>query len=202
MPPSEAPALDSSLTDEEAAVESTWRDAADVGAEESGTAWAGAAREVLLGAARNYQSLVTYKELAAAVQEQTGIRSKQLMQHWIGDVLSRVAVTSHGHDEPLLSSLCVNADGSVGASYAKSIIALTGVAPDDGDDHAARERLACYQYFEAARLPADGGTAQLSPRLSAARSRARVIAARDRDIPTCPRCFIAVPSTGVCDDCG
>ena len=95
-----------------------WQDAADVGAEEARTAWALAARDGLLDVARRYHSVITYKELAALVQWRTRIRTTQLIQHWIGDVLTRVAVDCAARDEPNLSSLCVNAEGSVGDGYA------------------------------------------------------------------------------------
>ena len=179
-----------------------WQDAADVGTEEARTAWALAARDGLLDVARRYHSVITYKELAALVQWRTRIRTTQLIQHWIGDVLTRVAVDCAGRDEPNLSSLCVNAEGSVGDGYAVAVETATGERPDDGDRHAAEERLRCHVFHDAVGLPADGGSAALTPRRPPpGRAPARWSRTR-RPSATCPVCFMAIPATGVCDNCG
>ena len=49
------------------------RDASEVGSSAARVAWADAARTVLLEAAGRYRSLVTYKQLATAVQEGSAI---------------------------------------------------------------------------------------------------------------------------------
>ena len=59
--------------------------------------------------------MITSKELAAPVMERSNINTKRPTHYWIGDVLGRVAADCAERDEPLLSSLCVNAEGSVGA---------------------------------------------------------------------------------------
>jgi hypothetical protein len=68
--------------------------------------------------------------------------------------------------------------------------------------HAADERLACYRFHDAVRLPEDGGTAALTPRLASSRARARKVAREAVPVNTCPTCFMAIPATGVCDNCG
>ena len=78
------------LSDPLSAPQEEWREASEVGTEESRTAWAEAARPVLIEVAHRYHSVITYKELAAEVQRVTGIRTKQLTHYWIGDVLGRV----------------------------------------------------------------------------------------------------------------
>ncbi len=179
-----------------------WRDAADLEHDESRSAWALAARDVLIGVAGQYHSVITHKELSTKVQHQTGIRTSQGVQHWIGDVLSRVSQDCSSRDEPNLSSLCVNAQGSVGVGYAAVMRAETGSQPDDVDDHAAQERLNCYRHFNAAGLPSSGGASALTPQVASARSRSRKAAHAARPIATCPACFMALPATGVCDNCG
>jgi hypothetical protein len=175
-------------------------DAADVGEDTARTAWATAAREVLIETAAKYHSVITSKELAAAVMERSNIHTKRPSHYWIGDVLARVAAECTKRSEPLLSSLCVNADGSVGASYAPTVVAARGSLDGDADDHAARERLECYRTF-GADLPASGGSWALTPRLSASRSRERRAAAAEKMPPLCPKCHTAVPATGICDYC-
>lgn len=179
-----------------------WRDAADLEADDARVAWALAARDSLADVARSYRAVITSKELAALVQERTRITTSQLTQHWIGDVLARVAVDCAARDEPNLSSLCVNSLGSVGDGYLVAVEKATGAVPDDGDVHAADQRLECYRFHKAVRLPEDGGTAALTPRLAASRARARKVAREAVPVNTCPSCFMAIPATGVCDNCG
>lgn len=175
-------------------------DASEIGDDTARDAWAESAREVLIETAGKYHSVITSKELAVAVMSRSKITTKRPSHYWIGDVLSRVATESAKRGEALLSSLCVNADGSVGASYAPSVVAARGELSGDADDHAARERLECYRAF-GAELPSGGGSWALTPRLSASRSRERRAAAAEKMPPLCPKCHTAVPSTGVCDYC-
>ena len=179
-----------------------WRDAADLEDDEARVAWARAARDSLADVARSYRAVITHKEHASLVQERTRIRTTQLPQHWIGDVLARVAVDCAEAKEPNLASLCVNALGSVGDGYAVGVAKATGETPEDGDLHAADQRLECYRFHNAVRLPEDGGTAALTPRLAASRARARKVAREAVPVNTCPTCFMAIPATGVCDNCG
>jgi hypothetical protein len=183
------------------ASDADFRDVADVGIEESRAAWAEAAREELMETARHYHAVTTYKELAAAVQERTSIRTTQPIHYWIGDVLGRVTRDCAARDEPLLSALCVNADGSVGESYAEAVGEITGTRPDDLDDHAAAQRLECHRYYDAADLPSHGGTKALTPRLSASRTRNRKRYHAEKAANVCPTCQMARPATGVCDNC-
>ena len=178
------------------------RDAAEVGPDELREAWATAARSVLIEAARSYRTVVTHKELAEAVQARSGVHTERRTHYWIDDVLGAVARDCADRDEPLLSALCVNREGSIGAAYGALVLELTGKAPADPDDHAAKERLACHRYFEAADLPADGGSSALVPQLAAARARVRKAAAAARPVKTCPTCYMELLPTGVCDSCG
>lgn len=148
--------------------------------------------------AREYRAIVTYKELAAAVQEQTGITTTQLPTHWIGDILSRVSIECGARSEPLLSSLCVDASGSVGSGYIAVVERVRGTAPEDGDMHAAEERLACHQFY-GADLPNGGGTRFLTPQEQGRRDRAKKAAPYSGK--TCDNCFTELPATGGCYYC-
>ena len=176
------------------------RSAAEVGPEAARSSWAEAAREQLLETARRYQAVTTYKELGEGVQLRSGIHTKQLVHYWIGDVLLRVAKDCAARDEPNLSSLCVNAAGSVGEGYRDAVAATTGEEPADPDSHAARVRLACYRHF-GADLPAGGGAPALTSKLAATRTRTRKAAHEARPVPTCPTCHLALTASGACDNC-
>jgi hypothetical protein len=202
------------------------RDASEVGSSAARAAWAEAARPVLLDAAGRYRATVSYKQLATAVQESTGITTTQLMHQWIGDVLGRVTAECQSRGEPLLSSLCVSAQGSVGQGYADAVEAARGTRPTDPDDHAAHERLSCYRHWDAVGLPRDGGTPlrtahftparKAAPRTTTPRTPPAPKVARPRTVGPrksasaappppparlCPRCFTEVPASGVCDYC-
>lgn len=214
-----------SVTDDERAEP---RDASEIGSEAARAAWAEAARPVLVATAGRYRKMVTYKQLAAAVQEQSGVTTSVPMHQWLGDVLARVTAESQSRGEPLLSSLCVSIQGSVGESYADAVERARGVRPEDPDDHAAHERLACYRHWEAEGLPRDGGTplrtAHFKPVRKAAAKKApaprtksaapkapvtRTVGPRKTSAAApppepmrlCPNCFTEVPSTGICDYC-
>ncbi len=178
-----------------------WREASELGTEVSHAAWAEAARDELIETAQRYHEVTTTKELAAAVQERSGIRTQQPNHYWIGQVLDRVTRDCAARDEPLLSALCVNASGSAGEGYADAVAELTGERPADLDDHAAGQRLECYRHWDAVGLPDHGGTKALTPRLSAARARARRKHHAEKAADVCPTCQMALPATGVCDSC-
>lgn len=177
------------------------RTASDVGVEESRDAWAEQARVALLEVASRYNAVLTYKELGGIVQKESGIHTSQLLHNWIGDVLGRVAVDGVERNEPMLASLCVDSNGSVGKPYLVAMAAIGEEIVGDADDHAAKERLRCYEAF-GADLPSGGGSPTLTPRLSAARTRERKARAADKPANVCPNCNMAVPATGVCDNCG
>lgn len=197
-------------------------DAAEVGASSARAAWAEAARPVLLEAAGRYRATVTYRQLGAAVQESTGITTTQPVHQWIGAVLGRVTDECQSRGEPLLSALCVSAQGSVGQGYADAVEGARGTRPDDPDGHAADERLRCYRHWQATGLPRDGGTplrtahfapaprarvSNQSPRMATSRKAPAVKPApkapapAPEPTPLCPRCFTQVPASGVCDYC-
>ena len=164
---------------------------------EAKAAWATVARPALIGIASKYRETITYKELSEEIQDATGIRTRMLLQHWIGEVLGSVSQDCHRRGEPLLSALCVNAEGSVGNGYA-AVIDEThgGPLPADLDMHAAAQRLECCRRF-ATDVPADGG----SPALTKQERDRRRRASPSRPKLGCPNCHLQLPASGVCDTC-
>jgi len=166
--------------------------------------WALAAHEILVGVAGTYQAVIRHGELAEQVQARSRIHTSQDQRNWINAVLGPVVHLCHRAEEPPLTSLVVRKhDGQVGESYDEvlSVAGLGALAdPVAREKHAAQARLECYRWAGSA--PADGGEAVLA--LAAAR--AKVVRARrpskvDVPVRTCPTCFMALPSTGVCDSC-
>ncbi|GAA1915363.1 hypothetical protein [Nocardioides marmoribigeumensis] len=179
----------------------SWQESTDVGTEDSHAAWALAAREELLETAKTYHAVISTKDLATAVQRRSGIRTSKPAHHWMGSVLARVARDCAERDEPLLSALCINTDGSVGTDYAETVLTVTGQRPADPDVHAADERLKCYQQCDAAGLPSNGGHRALTDKLTASRARARKKYHAEKAATLCPTCQMALPATGICDSC-
>lgn len=168
--------------------------------------WVPFARESLLRTAKKYNAYITYADLAEELQIKSGIRTKQLVHYWIGKVLGIVSSDCHRLDEPLLSSLCVHQNGSVGASYGAALDeTYGGTRPEDLDQAAAEERLECYRRF-GAQMPEDGGRPSLTPMLAAMRSKRAATASRARaaievEREVCKSCHLRLPSSGVCGSC-
>ena len=155
--------------------------------------WALVARDILIRTAGTYHAVVRETELAEELQTTTGIHTTRHHDRWLPKVLGPIAVVCERVDEPPLTSLVVGTSD---------------------DLEAARRRLECYQWAGSA--PSDGGVpAQLpgtAPRRAASRPRARSVRAEapapkrrvaktDRPVTVCPTCFMALPATGVCDNC-
>ena len=165
-------------------------------------AWVPIARASLLRTAETYNAYTTYRDLAEELQNKSGIRTKQLIHYWIGRVLGVVSSDCYQLNEPLLSSLCVHQNGSVGAGYGVALDeTYGGTRPADLDQAAAEERLKCYGHF-GAEMPVDGGQPTLTPMLAAIRNkeatagRARTALEDVREI--CSLCHVRLPSSGFC----
>ncbi len=178
------------------------QDVSEVGPEVARAAWIAAGREVLIELAATYQATITHRELSQRVMERSGITTRQLSQHWIGDVLAGIGADSASRDEPRLSSLVVDSQGSVGKGYVDEATGTPdGGAQEDADDRAAIERFRCYETFGAT-MPADGGRAALTPQLARARERQRQARIAAIEPTVCASCNFVIPPTGVCDNCG
>jgi len=176
-------------------------DSTAVDMEQAQKEWAVAARPELERVVQSYGEVIRYAELAAAVQATTAIRTRKLMHHWIGEVLTRVGTDCHERGEPLLSALCVQKDGAIGDGYGAMLVKIRGGdAPQDLELQAAEERLRCYQHFGAV-MPADGGHAQMTREVTLRRRKAAKQAKEDAPKATCPKCNIVLPAMGHCYYC-
>lgn len=161
--------------------------------------------------ASRYHATITYTDLAERVQKHSGIVAKGPSRHWIGKVLGLVSrVCQHNEDPPLAALVVHKTDGMVGAGY-DLVLKLAGKPaledPQQREAHAAESRLECYRRFGAT-IPANGGTPGYSTIYSEKAARAAQRAARPpkpeenaRPLKFCPTCFVALPATGVCDEC-
>jgi hypothetical protein len=155
--------------------------------------WARVARDILVRTATTYHAVVRESDLAEELQNSTDIHTTRHHDLWLPKVLGPITVFCERMGEPNLSALVVGTSDDIVA---------------------ARDRLECYQWAGSA--PADGGVpAQLpgsAPKRAArprsttgARSSAPApkprIAKTDRPVSVCPTCFMALPATGVCDNC-
>ncbi|KHO22991.1 hypothetical protein H7I55_31590 [Mycolicibacterium setense] len=166
-------------------------------------AWEPIAIAVLVETAKKYNGFVTYTELSNAVQTRSGIGHKGLLTNWIGGLLQRVIYHCRDNEIPHLSALCVTADGTVGSGYSNVPLLLGDVESmslEQLDDHAARTRLECYRYF-GAEVPPGGGEPVLTPKAKAAREWRRTQTKLAEPPKLCPVHSIALPVTGVCDEC-
>jgi hypothetical protein len=157
-------------------------------------AWARAAHEILITTAETYHGVIREPEIAEELQATTGIRTTRPFGRWLDKVLGPVSKYCEMSGEPPLTSLVVG---------------------QNDDLYAARLRLECYRWAGSA--PAGGGepaplsiTVNRPPRAARATRTAREpkapapkrVAKSDKPIAVCPSCFMALPATGICDNCG
>ncbi|WP_162941792.1 hypothetical protein [Desertimonas flava] len=157
--------------------------------------WARVGRPALERVARTYGSYVTYQEMALLVQNEAGVTTGVPFRHWIGKVLGEIA-RQERPGEPILTSLVVHADGTIGDGYIIPIRERGEPDPDDLELHAAAERLRCYRHY-GADLPLDGGRPVFTKAVATRRASARPTKPR----MVCPTCHLQLPASGVCDTC-
>jgi hypothetical protein len=159
-------------------------------------AWAEAGRPVVEDVARTYGGYITYQDMAERVQERSGIVTGVPFRHWIGSVLGELARRERP-GEPILTSLVVRADGTIGDGYAIPIRERGEPEPTDLELHAAYERVKCYRHFGAS-MPDGEDRPVFTKEVAAKRRRLKpVTPARSM----CPSCFIQLPLNGRCDSC-
>ncbi len=193
--------------------------------------WARVAHPILEETAQGYHGVISEADLVERLKAESGINTARPHDRWLLKVLAPLARVHHHDGYPALTALVVDERGWVGERYDDLLRAQEASPVGDPvarEKHAARARLACYQWAGSA--PEDGGvpaevpmsggrraprptsTRTSSTRASAPRTpRAprepkapappKRVAASDRPVTVCPRCFMAVPATGLCDNC-
>lgn len=184
--------------------------------------WARAARPILEEVAHRYHGVVGEAELAERLQTETGIRTTRPHGRWLPKLLGPLATLHHREGYPPLTALVVDGSGRVGEHYDDVLRAAEQRPISDRtarQEHAARARLECYRW--AGSVPEDGGVPAPVTRAVGGEGRRRSSsgerglakaerpgatggprAAAERPVAVCPTCFLALPTTGVCDECG
>ena len=194
-------------------------------------AWARAAHSILEETATKYHGSITEGALAHRLLAESGIATSRPHPRWLPKLLQPLAALHHRDAYPPLTALVVDGRGWVGERYDDVLRAaeqLPIADPTARERHAARARLECYQWAGSA--PEDGGYPEIVE-MKASRARApraagpaaggaggpavrapraprepkvaapKKVAASDRPVNVCPRCFMAIPATGLCDNC-
>lgn len=190
--------------------------------------WARATHEILEEVASQYHATITEGALAHRLLTETGIATSRPHPRWLSKLLQPLAALHHRDAYPPLTALVVDGRGWVGERYDDVLRAADDLPltdPTARERHAARARLECYRWAGSA--PEDGGHPEIvemkpsrarAPRAAAAGGAARAststraprepkpvvpkkVAPVDRPVNVCPRCFMAIPATGLCDNC-
>lgn len=201
-------------------------DGLTIGRAAAEAAWLPAAGEVLREVAGTAYGVITQADFAAAIQQRTGVRANPALAKWLGPFLARAAAECRALGRPPLVALVVEADsGRVGPAYDGVATALGLPEPAGAREReklAAEHRIECYRWAgapepaggwyarvagstgrgTAPRRAAAGPRSASSPRATGTRTAARRASADEAAPATCPRCFMQLPATGVCDDCG
>ena len=172
--------------------------------------------QVLTEVAGHYLGVITYAELAEEVQVRTRLRTRAPFRNWIGGVLATVVSRCHAQALPPLTSLVVHGRGKEAGTEDQTAAARFSCYQRFADDIPA-EVLAALAAAERAKEEAAAEAARerrAKPRASARGSATRECAARERaprerrqqaadEAPkVCPSCFMQLPASGICDDCG
>lgn len=175
---------------------STWRelDHSSVSPTEAIREWALHGHDILEEIAPRFGRTIAREDLAHEVQRRSGILTDRPEESWLGTVLGAIAERCRESGEPELTSLVADPPVQVDAT-----------------------RLRCHQAYGAKIPNPDGGrtrsrsTSSTGRRAASASSRSttsprstttRAKSSEPRRRPVCPSCFMEIPSTGVCDNCG
>lgn len=178
-----------------------WRDTdrSAVTVTEAISEWALVAWDVLEAVAARWRRTIDAEALGAEVQRRSGIHTDLPAATWIGPLLSLVTQRAHESHGPAVTSLVAGEDGGPHECFDEALTlagtpGLTGLARRDAWLDA---RMACHRAY-GAKIPA--GVTEL-PRPRVRKVVEAAAPAPERVAPVCPRCFLQLPATGVCDDC-
>lgn len=162
--------------------------------------WIRVARDVLSRTAAGYHAVISEGDFAEELQAATSIRTTRPYGRWLDKVLGPLARACEISGDPPLTSLVVGPHDDPSAARARlECYRWAGSAPPDGGEPKPLS-VTVNKPARAARTPRAGGGARAvrEPRTPAPKR----VAKSDRPIAVCPSCFMALPATGICDNCG
>ena len=189
--------------------------------------WARAAHDVLEETASTYHGVVREADLAERCRP-TGIRTTRPPRRWLPKLLQPLAHLHHRDGYPPLTALVVDGHGWVGERYDDVLRAIEELPITDAARPRAARRPRPAGVLPVGRLGArgrrrarrgaapstrsrapaldhgrrhPGAQAPRVPRASPRSPRPKRVAASDRPVTVCPTCFMAIPATGLCDNC-
>ncbi len=166
-------------------------------------AWAFAAHAELSEIATGYGDFITVDELAARVQEASGVHTGAPTRTWMEAILRKVARRCHNAGEPPLTALCVQENHTVGDTY-KYVLELAALPiPKDLELHASYARWQCYEQHGAT-MPAEPTAPPLTPKVAGRRSASAAnqeVRPEPARAAVCAECFIQLPASGTCQYC-
>ena len=169
--------------------------------------WALVAHDLLVEVAGTYHAVLRESELAERLQSTSAIHTTRPHHRWLEKVLAPVAVLCEHNGEPPLTSLVVGSGGDdLGAARLRlECYQWAGSAPADGGEPRLLASAAAGRSSRAPRTPREPRATRepraARPAREAAPAAPKRVAKTDRPVSVCPRCFMAIPATGLCDTC-
>lgn len=170
--------------------------------------WTLAAVDILTEVAGHYGQTITYADLAARIQDRSGVLSRSLTRSWVGGVLGQVVNQCQASGLPPLTSLVAHrADGGtdIDESTIAARLACYRRFADDVPAQViaaalAQEAAAQQAHLEAQREATAAAQRRLA-RQSRSRSTTRTPPRTEKPPALCPTCFMQLPLSGRCDNC-
>lgn len=182
-----------------------WRepDGVAVPAHEAEQLWATHALDVLRDVASRFGELVDYAELSAHVQERSQVRTRVPVMTWIGGVLRRVMQTTRAAGEPPLSVLVIpkRVDSAEAAWSTARMQCYRRYCADIPEELPIVRATGSGTSVGGRPSSAPAGRTRSSSGTTRAKAPSRPASRLDAPPALCPRCFLALPATGVCDNC-
>jgi len=148
-------------------------------------AWAPIAQRVLYETSVSDRATITLEELAEIVQEESGVRTKEAVSTWITRLTDRV--TAADPDIPIPVPPAPTKARATRAAAPKRAKPATGATPTAAASSATIT----------GSTPAVPATSA-APKATAAPKRPR---GAEPEVTICPTCFMALPASGICDNC-
>lgn len=182
-----------------------WREPEGIAvpAHEAEQLWATHALDVLRDVAARFGELVDYAELSAQVQERSQVHTRVPAMTWIGGVLRRVMQATRAAGEPPLSVLAIpkRGDSAEAAWSTARMQCYRRYCTDIPEDLPVLRATGAGSTSGSPSPTGPAGRTRSGSGTTRARAATRPASRQDAPPALCPHCFLALPATGVCDNC-